>query len=159
MWGNKCDLSIIIPTGFDRTENVFDQCDKLNANVLVDNSKSIWDCLMAADHTKPVIVDFVLDNAGFEFFTDLMLADYLIEKKLANKVRFHVKARPWFVSDTTSVDFHHTFESLAKHESNYVSELGRKWKQYVADGLFELAPVEYFWTSAYEYYKYVCMYR
>lgn len=122
---------------------------------MIDNIKFIWDCLKSADHAQPVIVDFVLDNAGFEFYTDLIVADYLLNKQLAAKVRFHAKVAPWFVSDVTPADFHHTFEFLANHNSRYLSEQGRRWKQYVAEGLFELATVNYFWCSPYEYYKYV----
>ncbi|XP_075168029.1 damage-control phosphatase ARMT1-like [Haematobia irritans] len=153
LWGNKCDLSLIISTICDANDNLFEHCDKLDSHILVDNSESIWKCLESADISKPVVVDIVLDNAGFEFFTDLILADYLLSKQLAQKVRFHTKPIPWFVSDVTPLDFHHTLQYLEHHESIYLSELGKKWKKYVADGLFEMAEINYFWSSPYEYYR------
>uniref|UniRef100_A0A1I8PET3 Sugar phosphate phosphatase n=2 Tax=Stomoxys calcitrans TaxID=35570 RepID=A0A1I8PET3_STOCA len=153
LWGNKCDLSIIIPTICDPNDNVFEHCSTLDDHVLVDDSSRIWKCLDSADQSKCITVDFVLDNAGFEFYTDLILADYLLSKKLAHKIRFHTKPMPWFVSDVTPVDFHHTFEYLEKHSSSHLSVQGRKWKQYLADGFFEMAAVNYFWSSPYEYYK------
>lgn len=36
-------------------------------------------------------LDIVLDNAGLEVFVDLCLADFMIEKSLADKVMFHGK--------------------------------------------------------------------
>ncbi|XP_073846525.1 damage-control phosphatase ARMT1-like isoform X1 [Musca autumnalis] len=153
LWGNKCDLSLIIPTNFDPNQNVYDNCTKFDDHILVDNTKSIWDCLESADQTKPVVVDIVLDNAGFEFYTDLILAEYLLEKNLASKVRFHSKPMPWFVSDVTPSDFHYTFEYLSNHKLSYLNEQGQKWKEYVAEGKFELATVSYFWCSPIEYYK------
>ena len=65
-------------------------------------------------------VGIVLDNAGFEVFTDLCLAHSLVATGLASKVRccecvhpwahseqvtMHVKRIPWFVSDVTMTDF------------------------------------------------------
>lgn len=127
--------------------------ESFNNNILVDNTKQIWQCLEAADQSKPIIVEIVNDNAGFEFYTDLVIADYLIEKQLATKVRFSVKPIPWFVFDVTPNDVTWTMDYLSNHESLYVKDQGIKWKQYFAEGKFVVSPVEYFWVSPYEFYR------
>ncbi|KAM7342418.1 damage-control phosphatase ARMT1-like [Cochliomyia hominivorax] len=153
LWGNKCDLSLIIPKEFKPSDNIFEQLESFNSNILVDNIKQIWQCLESADRSKPVIVEFVNDNAGFELYTDLVLADYILEKQLATKVRFSVKAIPWYVSDVVPTDIPWTLDYLSKHDSGYIKELATKWKQYFEEGKFVLSPINYFWVSPYEFYK------
>ena len=50
-------------------------------------------------------VDFVLDNAGFELYCDLVYADWLIQSGTCETVIFHGKKLPWFVSDVTKQDW------------------------------------------------------
>ena len=47
----------------------------------------------------------MLDNAGLELYTDLVLADVLVSEGLApDGVVLHGKQLPWFVSDTLRSD-------------------------------------------------------
>lgn len=146
-------MSLIVRKEFRPSDNVFEQLESYNSHILVDNIKKIWQCLQSADRSKPVIVEIVNDNAGFELYTDFVLADYLIDKQLADKVRFSVKAIPWYVSDVVPSDIDWTLDYLIKHESPLVKELGEKWKKYFKEGKFVLSPVHHFWVSPYEYYK------
>lgn len=57
------------------------------------------------------VVDIVCDNAGHEFLSDLVLAAYLV-RQTNSKIRLHVKATPWFVSDVTMHDALGVFEAL-----------------------------------------------
>lgn len=155
LWGNKCDLSIILPQEFKPDDNVFEQLDGFNANILINNNEQIWQCLTQAQHSKPVIVEFVNDNAGFELFTDLVLADFLIEHQLADVVRFSVKAIPWYVSDVIPTDIPWSLDYLSTHTSMNVQNLGKKWNKYFEEGKFVLSPVHRFWISPYEYYRLV----
>lgn len=99
-------------------------------------------------------MDFVLDNAGFELFTDLLLGHYLIENKLANIVRFNVKAMPWFVSDTTFEDIQYTLKYMSELESSEnLHNFGKKCLSYFKMGQFQIAPKESFWTTPYEFYR------
>ena len=86
-----------------------------------------------------------MDNAGYELFTDLCLADFIVSAKKAKKVfeknkklakqlflkcvqfqvRFRLKNQPWFVSDTTRSDFEWTVNNLCgENENTALSKLG-----------------------------------
>ncbi len=82
-------------------------------------------------------IDIVLDNAGFELFTDLCLAHVLVTVCKASKVNhalamystkrhihvflgqvvFHAKRIPWFVSDVTLPDFEWALAQLEQSGS------------------------------------------
>lgn len=129
--------------------------DTLNSNLLIDHSQEIWNCLeKCRNHQQSeVIVDFICDNAGFELFTDLLLAQYLVDHNLADRVRFNIKAIPWYVSDTTSQDIECTLKFLKEHQSMELKRLGNDWSKYFEEGRFIVAPREDFWTSPFEYYR------
>ncbi|XP_017045208.1 damage-control phosphatase ARMT1 [Drosophila ficusphila] len=149
LWSNFNDLcsdpEIIKQTNRQVLQNV----EATNHNVLVNQAAKIWDCLSNQKRKKQKQVDFILDNAGYELFSDFILAEYMIEKGLASKVRFHVKAHPWFVTDVTERDFKWTLEYLSQHSDYIISLIGKKFLQYLDEGTFELAPVSRFWTSPY----------
>lgn len=80
--------------------------------------------------------DIILDNAGYELFTDLCLADYLVTFKFVNTVRFHGKVIPWFISDVTTQDFINTIDYLShKVKSDVLKELGNRWEGFMKSGL------------------------
>ena len=47
--------------------------------------------------TSDITIDFILDNAGFELFSDLCFADFLISTGLATIVRLRVKVSFFFI--------------------------------------------------------------
>ncbi|CAH2061747.1 unnamed protein product, partial [Iphiclides podalirius] len=125
-----------------------------------------------------VMFDIVCDNAGYELFSDLCLAHFLISQGIVQKVRFHVKKIPWFVSDVTPADFKYTIDSCKN--ANYkkelppepkpeategettesppprvlnadsLKELGEVWSKYVEEGTF-IVLCDDFWTSPHVY--------
>ena len=98
-----------------------------HCSVLVDDTEKIWEKLSKTTH--PVRVDFVLDNAGPEIFSDLCLATFLSSKGIADKIVFHVKQFPWFVSDATHVDFHWIVDQCCKYpEGDPMRKLGEACK-------------------------------
>ena len=52
-------------------------------HVLVNDTRLAWECLTA----HPGHVDIVTDNAGYELFADMCLADFLISTGKATMVR------------------------------------------------------------------------
>ena len=122
------------------------QLSSLLAHIIVNQTESLW------HHIKHKLqrVDFVLDNAGFELFSDLCFADFLIDKKLAKVIYFHVKDIPWFVSDTSRADFEWTVNQCMKAENPSIQELGKRWHNYLTDGSFVIVNNPY-WTLGSDY--------
>lgn len=129
--------------------NPFTALDSFEECLLVDLSKQVWDCIELGGPTS--IIDVVLDNAGYELFTDLVLADFLVRHNLVSKIRFHCKAIPWFISDVLKRDFYWTIETLRSHNEKDISQFGRRLDAHVTAGRFELCEDEWFWTSPYEF--------
>jgi len=148
LWGNKCDLSISAGSKQSASGNIIEQLNYLESNILVDSSHRAWQCLSTGDSNQ--IVDVIMDNAGFELFTDLCLSDYLLTCNLVKKVRFRLKNQPWFVSDTNLHDFHWCLDSLVRQNEDILSFLGTRWKNYVQSGSWEMI-VDPFWTYPHVY--------
>ncbi|XP_053962988.1 damage-control phosphatase ARMT1-like isoform X1 [Anastrepha ludens] len=153
LWGNRCDLSISSGKEVKLHGNPFELVRNLDTKILVDQSSKIIECLKSADCGNPVIIEMICDNAGYELFTDFILADYLIESKLASAVRFNLKAIPWFISDATINDFRWSLQFMKDHTSSALRDYGKKWQTFVVENKFQVANLNYFWTSPYEYYR------
>lgn len=151
LWGNRCDLSISAGKEIKQNGNPFLQIDTLNPFILVDRSKDIWNCIINGGSNQTI--DFILDNAGYELFTDLVLAGFLLDNQLASKIRFHIKAIPWFISDVNAFDFHWTIKTMAEHEDVNLSSFGKKLDAYKNAGKIVLIENEYFWTGPCEFYR------
>ncbi|XP_022230527.2 LOW QUALITY PROTEIN: damage-control phosphatase ARMT1 [Drosophila obscura] len=145
LWSNRCDLSINKEAPDNQLLMLMTDYE---SDLLVDQSADIWRILTEA--WDPVYVDIVCDNAGFELFTDLLLAEYLIEAGLASKVRFHVKAIPWFISDVTKQDFLWMLTFLRRHVIAEIASFGRRLRRFMRDRSIILCDTCYFWTSPYD---------
>lgn len=55
-------------------------------NILGNNLHNLADYVL---NLKGGRIDFVLDNAGFELYCDLVYADWLIQSGIADKIVFH----------------------------------------------------------------------
>ncbi|XP_061126257.1 damage-control phosphatase ARMT1 [Syngnathus typhle] len=156
LWGNKCDLSI--SAGMDNSQKTspIDSLATLQKFILVDDSDVMWSRLISARQQRhsgkrsSVRVDFVLDNAGFELVTDLVLADFLVSSGLAQEVRFHGKSFGWFVSDVTVEDFHWTIRQSMAANHRWTSQRGVQWQQYVKEGMWSYHDHP-FWTQPNEF--------
>lgn len=144
LWGNKCDLSISAGANNSQVADPLAQLQLLRPHILCDESDAVWHRL--SDRKKPTKrVDIVLDNAGFELFTDLCLADFLVTRLGVEVVHFHAKSMPWFVSDVTPNDWKWTLEKLSSSEDADVSCFARRWKELVVKGSWKFQ-VNPFWT-------------
>ncbi|CAH0718380.1 unnamed protein product, partial [Brenthis ino] len=125
-----------------------------------------------------VTFDIVCDNSGYELFSDLCLAHFLISQNIVKKVRFHVKKIPWFVSDVTPKDFEYVINACAQASfskevppeprsetadgesvqaegprivtSENLRNLGKEWMKYYEDGTF-VVMCDDFWTYPHVY--------
>ncbi|XP_019750583.1 damage-control phosphatase ARMT1 [Hippocampus comes] len=156
LWGNKCDLSI--SAGVDNSQKIspIDSLLALQTFILVDDSDAVWSTLISARQQRQSgkrssgRVDFVLDNAGFELVTDLVLADFLVSSGLAGEVHFHGKSFPWFVSDVTAEDFQWTIRQTMAANHRWMSQRGLRWQQYVKEGVWSYHDHP-FWTQPNEF--------
>lgn len=149
LWGNRCDLSISNGREVKQSSNPFEELDSFELCILHDQSQDIWNCLKSGG--KSCNIDIIMDNAGYELFTDFLIADFILQYGFANKVRFHCKAIPWFISDVMERDFHWTIRKLAESDKDVVRSFGQRLQQYVDKGRIELQPIDFFWTSPYEF--------
>ncbi|KAH9450568.1 hypothetical protein Pst134EB_018099 [Puccinia striiformis f. sp. tritici] len=92
LWGNATDLSLL--------PNMHTPRNPRSTNY--------------QSQTRSGRLDFVLDNAGFELFTDLVLADWLISNSKATQIVFHPKLIPWFVSDVMRKDVDQLLEAMSE---------------------------------------------
>lgn len=155
MWGNRCDLSISAGKEIKPSSDPFAVIDELDPFILVNRCQPIWECLRDIIQQKPdtITIDIVQDNSGYELFTDIVLATFMLKYKLATKVRFYVKAIPWFISDVMPADFHWSVQQLSAHSNVHLAALGRSMGDHLAAGTIELCPVEYFWTGPWEFHQ------
>lgn len=122
------------------------------SNLLIDQTRDIWNCLNEKKNNK--VVDVICDNSGFELLSDFILCDFIISNQLATKIKFRVKAIPWFISDALPKDVYYTLEELEKSNDIVLKEAAKKWKEYFQMGKFELVePCHHFFTSPFEFYK------
>jgi damage-control phosphatase, subfamily III len=123
LWGNKTDLSLLPTMDHDLIQQL--QGSKVRKasekKILVNDLSKAFQVLSAAktQGKSEIRVDFVLDNAGFELFVDLILAGYLLAAGLATTVVLHPKTIPWFVSDVTPTDFALLLNALQNGKSYF----------------------------------------
>lgn len=152
LWGNRCDLSFSGGADVKPDSDPFSLLDNLDAFIVSDGTRAVWECVRSAKRNPPAaVVDIINDNSGYELFTDLCLADFLIEHGLAARVNFNVKAIPWYISDVTPNDMMLTLETLEGHENALLANFGRRLKSRFAEGTLDLKDVNNFWTSPYEF--------
>lgn len=109
LWGNATDLSLLTNLTYEDIQKLQGSKARKAAekNILVNDLPLAYDTLKKArdEGKKERRVDFVLDNAGFELFVDLILAGFLLTSGLATQVVLRPKSIPWFVSDVLPADF------------------------------------------------------
>lgn len=176
LWGNATDLSLLThlsPSDIEHLQTVGKEAQEARSDfILKDDQGAVWSYIMTlANQGKRL--DFVLDNAGFELFTDFVFADFLVTyTPYFSKVVFHPKLFPWFVSDVTPTDFANTISSLlsaaffppnSMTSPDSVAHLQRmvtRWKNYIDKGIFTLATdisdgqkMTEFWNGPWPYWN------
>lgn len=111
---HRHDLSATAGSPYSKTGNPLATVDLLKENIVVNDWEIVWNIVNKTMKENDDI-HIVLDNAGYELFTDLCLAAFLVTIVPTTKITFHVKLYPWYLSDTTIRDFFWTL--------NYMSNL------------------------------------
>nr|KAJ3421999.1 hypothetical protein HK105_001561 [Polyrhizophydium stewartii] len=156
LWGNQSDLSLFVNAKHDEAHkhqiSGKDQLASSSSSIIVNDMDAVLDKL-AAIRTGTVVI--VLDNAGFELFGDLCLADYITQTTECTVV-FEGKLFPWFVSDTTARDFDFVVDECAlladKREHDNLREAVARWRAWVASGRWVLR-FDPFWTTPFPFWR------
>lgn len=176
LWGNATDLSLLThlsPSDIEHLQTVGKEAQEARSDfILKDDQGAVWSYIMTlANQGKRL--DFVLDNAGFELFTDFVFADFLVTyTPYFSKVVFHPKLFPWFVSDVTPTDFANTISSLlstaffppnsvtSPDSVAHLQQMVTRWKNYIDKGIFTLATdlsdgqkMTEFWNGPWPYWN------
>ena len=139
LWGNRADLSnytvaMQVRGGLAAREE--------RQHILIDHTDEVGK-LLASGLPR---VDFVNDNVGLELLNDLALADLLLVQGMAREVVFHLKDRPFFVSDAMPQDARATVALLRASPDAAVRELGARLHEHLAAERLLLKD-DSFWTS------------
>ncbi|CAO3674207.1 unnamed protein product [Umbelopsis ramanniana] len=135
-----------------------EKLEEQEKNIVVNDLDKVWNHVKGLKNAR---IDFVLDNAGFELFVDLVLADWLIQTKKAEKIVFHCKTIPWFVSDVIEDDFPILLESCfnpeffascspSEDDVAALKALASRWQEFIKNGQWIITS-DPFWCSGLAY--------
>lgn len=151
LWGNAMDLSLLTSISPETIEAI--QGTKAitegQSRIVANGMATTWAYLQA---NRGRIVDVVLDNAGFELFTDLLYSLYLLDTGLASTIRLHVKVMPWFVSDVNAHDIRILLSKLEDMSvfGGSAGQIAGRLRKYFDDGKLTVEESS-FWTTAYDF--------
>lgn len=158
LWGNATDLSLLANATLEdiQSRQGKEAREKSAKNIIDNDLPEAWERLLSVPFEERRI-DIVLDNAGFEFYTDLALTLFLLDSKLVKNVTFHCKTRPWMVSDTMVKDYALFLQDMQNKEWFPEHQVELQYfvdsiEKYRLSGQFKLVDSE-FWTSALDYWK------
>ncbi|KAF4121885.1 Protein of unknown function DUF89 [Geosmithia morbida] len=180
LWGNATDLTLLANMSYEEIKNMqgSEARKRAEKNIVLNDLPRVYDLLAKAraEGKAERRVDFVLDNAGFELYVDLVLAGFLLSTGLATHIVFRPKSMPWFVSDVTPRDFKDTldvisnaktfFETpsdddklqgktpapLSAEEAANMEFVFKNWTQHHVEGEFVLRPHRY-WTTGGSFWR------
>lgn len=158
LWGNATDLSLLTSLSVEELNSRQGKAvrESNKENILVDDTEQVWSLLSRLQSSgSPRDIHIVLDNAGFELLTDLVLAGYLIESGYTNKIVLHGKRMPWFVSDVNPEDLKYLIEGFVNGtiyddidsaDEEELRHVGTYWQSLIHSGRMEFR-AELFWTA------------
>ncbi|XP_024876138.1 protein-glutamate O-methyltransferase-like [Temnothorax curvispinosus] len=150
LWGNRHDLSATAGSPYSKTGNPLTIVDLLKKNVVVNDWEVVWD-IVNKKMKESDDIHIVLDNAGYELFTDLCLAAFLITIVPTTKITFHAKLYPWYVSDTTIHDFLWTLDYMSGLNDHPNIQLLGKMFGNLMDRKVWCVKEEPYWTGPYDF--------
>ena len=162
LWGNATDLSLLTSMSIEELDSRQGKVarESSKANVLVDDTEQVWALLSKLkSENKSGEIHCVLDNAGFELLTDLVLVSYLLESGFTKKVVLHGKRMPWFVSDVNPTDLTDlidgfangtTYTDISAEDRTELQHAGKHWKSLMSAGKLSFS-AHPFWTTQHSY--------
>lgn len=149
LWGNATDLSLLVTVTLEELKKLQVAVENRHKESLLANDfGKVWKQLNSQIGGR---VDIVLDNSGFELYTDLVLALFLLDNDFAEQIVLHPKNQGWFVSDVVPKDFSMVLSLLGDankfpKERNDIDFLVAQILKYTNEGqlLIRTSP---FWTS------------
>lgn len=164
LWGNKMDLSLwpaskkeSIVQSSGANDDV-SEAGKISYGAALDLLKPY----ILDDHTARVVellknskisnsnsnrrIDIVVDNAGYELISDMLLGHILIELGVATSVTFHTKGHPTFVSDATNEDCLGTIDFLKESTNPATKALANQLDSHVINNRFVFTQ-DLFWCQ------------
>lgn len=140
LWGNRADLSNFT-VAIQARDSLATHEDR--HNILIDHTDRARELLSSG--LEQVV--FINDNVGLDVLFDLALADFLlIRGGWVQKVIFHLKDRPFFVSDAMPKDVRATISLLQAASDVEVQDLGARLRDHLEAGRLTLKD-DPFWTS------------
>ncbi|KAK9465681.1 hypothetical protein V1512DRAFT_277299 [Lipomyces arxii] len=156
LWGNATDLSLLTNLSLDQLQSLQGAKARKESekNILVNDVDKAWEAISSV---KGGQVDLVLDNAGFEFYTDIIFSLFLLDAGLADTIVLRPKSMPWFVSDVMPIDLpvlintlaSQTFFTQARSELDY---LVAQLMKYNDEGKI-IIRTSSFWTTSLPYWE------
>ncbi|NLV74496.1 MAG: protein-glutamate O-methyltransferase family protein [Chloroflexi bacterium] len=138
LWGNQADFSNQAALASATSQKGSE------GRVLVDDGTAIWGYLEAQSEPK---IDIICDNAGYELLNDLALADWLLQAGTARRLRLHLKAQPYYVSDAMPKDVLASVAALRTSAVSELASLGARLDTALHEERLELRN-HLFWTTA-----------
>ena len=144
LWGNRTDLSYAQIRTHPQADVVL---VKERANILVDDTARVWDAVYRKAGRAQI--DFICDNTAPELLFDLALADFLLSSDLAERVVFHVKPQPFFVSDAMVADVHTAIDALAGSAERELRSLAARLRKALGEARFLLMDHSFWVTGSF----------
>jgi uncharacterized protein with ATP-grasp and redox domains len=142
LWGNRIDLSLK-PEEAGESDRSRIEAYREQANLIIDDTASLSDRIAKF---RGAHLDIIADNAGFELFCDLCLADFLLCSGVAKRIDLHLKAQPMFVSDAMIKDVDYTLTVLREYPDEEVRRLGERLQEHIQEGRLQCCDRP-FWTT------------
>ncbi|EAW25578.1 damage-control phosphatase ARMT1 family protein [Aspergillus fischeri NRRL 181] len=158
LWGNATDLSLLANLTLEDLQNLQgrEAIQKSQRNIVDNDTDDVWAYLQRTAGQTSRQIAIVLDNAGFEFFTDVLYAAYLLEAGIATSIRLHTKEFPWFVSDVIPSDVESLFAHLESSECfpvrKYLDQLIPRLRKLFQSGAITTTS-DPFWTTPFSFHE------
>lgn len=163
LWGNAADLLSTMSSSLDelKTQKSAQARQRYKRNIVANDTGAVITALaaMKAQKARKRSIHIVLDNAGFELASDLIVAAVLLTLGYADEIVLHGKSFPWYVSDATLKDFEDTVDFLcspqicpdkaSNTDESYLHLFGAELKHWLKSSPPKLFFVTHaFWTTA-----------